>query len=121
MIALSILLPSDLDQHPFSPPAVKLAVEDPLPRAEVETAIRHRDHYLTAHDLPFQVGVCIVLAGVIVPVLPDGRVGGQPLQPLLAIHVQAPLVVVSQKALLPDAGAVTDYSPFAVSAIGLLG
>jgi hypothetical protein len=108
--------PSRLTGQPELP-----ALKDPLPVAKIQTAVGHRDHHLAAHDLPLHMGVSIVFGGVIVPVLPDGRMGGQPLQPLLVIHVQAPLVVVSQKALLPDAGAVTDYSPFAVSAIGLLG
>jgi hypothetical protein len=40
----SILI-NELDQSPLSPPAVKFAVEDPLPRAEVESAVGHRDHH----------------------------------------------------------------------------
>ena len=43
------LLPDDLDQHPLPTPAVKFAVEDPLPGAKVESAIGHRDHNLAAH------------------------------------------------------------------------
>ena len=45
------LLPDDLDQHPLRPVAVELAVEDLLPRPEVELPLRDRDDHLAAHDL----------------------------------------------------------------------
>ena len=45
--------PDDFDQHPFPPSAVKLPVKDPLPRADVEIAVGHRDHHLATHDLPY--------------------------------------------------------------------
>ena len=75
------LLPNNLDQHTFPPPAVKLTVKDPLPRAEVESAVGHRDHNLAPHHLPLQVRVGIVLAGAVVPVLVDRRVRRQPFKP----------------------------------------
>src|SRR5262245_29659724 len=61
-------LPDDLDQDPLGPAAVELAVEDLLPRAEVELPLRHRDHHLAAHDLALVVRVGVVLAGAVVPV-----------------------------------------------------
>src|SRR5262249_558753 len=86
-----MLLPDDLDQHALRPAAVELAVEDLLPRAEVQLALRDRHDDLTAHDLPLQVGVGVVLAGAVVVVHAGVRVErGQPLQPLLVVPVQRP-------------------------------
>jgi hypothetical protein len=90
----SDLFTYDLDQHPLPPPAVELPVEDALPGAKVQPAAGDSNHHLAPHHLPLQVRVCIVLPGVIVPVLSDGRVGSQFLQPFLIVLVQAILVVV---------------------------
>src|SRR5688572_5381665 len=62
-------LADDLDEDALRPPAVELAVENLLPRAEVETAIRDGDDDLAAHDLPLVVRVAVVLAGAVVVVL----------------------------------------------------
>lgn len=48
-------------------------------------------HYLTLH-----VGVGIVLAGIVVAILVDRPVRGEPLQPLRVILVQTSLVVVDE-------------------------
>jgi hypothetical protein len=56
----SDLFTYNLDQHPFPPPPVKFAVEDPLPRAKVESAVGHGDDDFAPHDLPLQVRVGIV-------------------------------------------------------------
>ena len=71
-----VLLPNDLDQHPLAPAAVELAVEDLLPRAEVELALGDGHDDLAAHDLPLQVGVGVVLAGAVVVVVLRRRVAG---------------------------------------------
>ena len=95
------LFPDDLDQHPLRPMAVELAVEDLLPRPEVELALGDRHDDFAAHDLPFQVGVGVVLAGaVVVVVVRVGVERGQLLQPDAEVVVQAALVVVDE-----DAGA----------------
>src|SRR5262245_60341437 len=62
-------LPDDLDQHPLRAVAVELAVENLLPRPEVEFPLRDGDHNFPAHDLPLQVGVGVVLAGAVVVVV----------------------------------------------------
>src|SRR5207244_270545 len=54
-------LSNNLHQHPFRPPAVEFAVENLLPRAEVEFAFGDRHDHFAAHDLPFVVGVGVVL------------------------------------------------------------
>jgi hypothetical protein len=57
------LLPNNLHQHPFAPPAIELAVKDLFPWAEIQPSFRDCHHYLPAHDLPFHVSVCVVFAG----------------------------------------------------------
>ncbi len=44
-------LPDDFDEHAFATATVELAVENLLPRAEIEPPIGDRDHNLTPHDL----------------------------------------------------------------------
>jgi hypothetical protein len=90
-------LPNDLDQHPFPPSAVELAVEDPFPCAKVQSPVGHRYDYLSAHDLPLEVSVGVVLPGAVVFILADRCMRGQLFQPFLVILVQTILVVVYQK------------------------
>jgi hypothetical protein len=71
-----VLLPNHLDQYPLSSPPIELAVEDLLPRAEVEAAVRDRYYDLAAHDLAFQVRVGVVFSRSVVPVVADGLVWG---------------------------------------------
>ena len=68
------LLPDDLDEHALRAPAVELAVEDLLPRPEVELAVGDGHDHLAAHDLALDVRVGVVLAGVVVPPLAVGLV-----------------------------------------------
>jgi len=89
-------MPVALDQYPLPSPAVKPTVKDLLPRAKIQPAIRHGNDHLAAHDLPLQVRVGVALAGAVVLVLASGCVGGETLQPLLIILVQAVLTVVDE-------------------------
>src|SRR5216684_5364799 len=90
-------LPQHLDQHALVAAAVEFAVEDLLPRAEVELAARDRDHHLAAHDLPLVMRVPVVLAGAVVVVpLRAGIERRQLLEPAFVILVQAGLVVVDE-------------------------
>ena len=67
----------------FAPVPVELAVEDLLPRAEVELALGDRHHDLAAHDLPLVVGVGVVLARAVVVVALRRRIErGQFFEPL---------------------------------------
>jgi hypothetical protein len=114
-MTLGPLLPDNLDEHRLPPSAVKLAVEDPLPRAKAEPAVGHGDHHFAAHHA--QLGKLrsasgarrhschfvqdrglpeASLAGAVVPVLLDRRVRCQPFEPHLAIVMQAALVVVDK-------------------------
>jgi hypothetical protein len=89
-------LPNDLHQRPLPPQAVEFAVENLLPRAEVEFAGGDGHDDLAAHDGALQVGVGIILAGAVV------RVGGVRLfwrelfQPALVVAVEPGFVVVDE-------------------------
>src|SRR5512141_76458 len=89
-------LADDLDQYPLSPTPVELAVEDLLPRAEVELAARDRHHHLPPHHLALQVRVSVVLSRPVVEILRYRLVGCEPLQPTFIILVEAALVVVDE-------------------------
>jgi len=67
------LIPDDLDQHSLPPPTIELVVEDVLPRAKVQLSISYGDDNLAPHDLPLQMRVGVVLAGVVVAPLPHRR------------------------------------------------
>src|SRR4051812_49017435 len=58
--ALGVSFADDLYKYTLLPAAVELAVEDLLPRTEVELPLGDRHHDLTPHDLAFQVGVGVV-------------------------------------------------------------
>ena len=105
--------PEDLDDHPLRPAAVELAVEDLLPRAQVEPALGHRHDHLVVDEQVLEVGVAVVLAAAVVAVVAGigqqlaGHVVGRLLparrrdlvEPLHHVLVQAGLVVVD-----PDRG-----------------
>ena len=95
---LSPLFADDLDQHPLAAAAVELAVENLLPRAEVEFAFRDRDDDFPAHDLALHVGVGVVLAGAVVVVAANGLVRRELFEPGVVVVVQAALVVVDENA-----------------------
>src|SRR5439155_11681185 len=52
---LTWLLSDHLDQHALLAPAIELAVEDLLPRPEIELAPGHRHHHLAPHHLALEV------------------------------------------------------------------
>ena len=64
-----VSLADDLDQNALSPPSVELAVEDPLPRAEVERSPSHRYDDLPPHHLAFEVRVSVILPRPVVEIL----------------------------------------------------
>ena len=95
----SALLADDLDQDPLGPPTVELAVEDPLPGAEVQLALGDRHGHVAAHDLTLVMGVAIVLTGAVVVIdLRRGIERRQTLQPAGVVLVQARFIVVDEDA-----------------------
>jgi tyrosine-protein phosphatase SIW14 len=88
------LFSDDLDKDPFLTPSVELAVEDLLPGAEVQLAVGNSHDDLPAHDLALQVGVGVVLAGVVVPISADRFVRSEVFEPFVVVEDQPALVVV---------------------------
>lgn len=90
-----ILFPDDLNKHAFFAAAVKLAVKNLLPRAEIQLALGYCNHYLPAHNLTFKMRVGIIFAGAIMKVaFGTGVKWGKNLQPALIVLMQAGFVVV---------------------------
>ena len=91
------LLPDYFHQDSLGSATVELAVEDLLPRAEIEFSLRDGDHHFPAHDLSLHVTVGVVFAGSVVGVsLGRGIEGGETFQPLLVILVETRLVIVDE-------------------------
>jgi hypothetical protein len=88
------LLPDDLHQHPLAAAAVEFTVEDLLPRAKVELPFGDGDDDFPAHDLPFQVGIGVVLPRPVVMVVLDRFMGSQLFEPNLKIVMKTAFVVV---------------------------
>ena len=62
------LFTNHFDQDTLGAAAIEFAVEDLLPRAEVELAVGHSDHHLAAHHLALVMRIAVVLAGAVVMV-----------------------------------------------------
>ena len=91
------LFADDFDQDTLGPSSIEFAVEDLFPGSEVEPALRDGDDDFAAHDLPFHVGVGVILAGAVVCVaLGRGVKWGEFFEPLLVVLVQARFVVVDE-------------------------
>jgi hypothetical protein len=90
-------LPDDLDQDTLRAVAVELAVENLFPGAEVQLAPGDGADDLAAHDLPFQVGVGIVLAGAIVVIVVGiGIERSELLEPFAEIVMETAFVVIDE-------------------------
>src|SRR6516225_8817241 len=87
------LLSDDLDQHALPAFAVEFAIEDFLPRTEIELAFRNRNDDFASHDGSFQMSVRVVF-GPVVSVLVVRLFRGQFFQPHFKVAVQTRLVVV---------------------------
>ena len=59
----------NFDEYALAAGAIKLAVKDLFPGAEVEFARGDRDYYLAAHDLSLHMCVGVIFAGAIVLIL----------------------------------------------------
>ena len=82
-----------LHQHALRTAPVELPVKDLLPGPEIQLPLGDRDDDLAPHHLPLHVGVGVVFAGAVVAVAIWGGVeGGELLEPLLVVLVQAGLV-----------------------------
>ncbi len=90
------LFPNYLHQHSFSASAVKFAIENLFPGAEIQFAAGYCHNDFPAHDLPFEVGIGIILAGSIMIVLRRRIVRGQFIEPDLVIMQKALLGIVDK-------------------------
>src|SRR5262245_5667715 len=90
------LFSDNFHQHPFTPPAVELAVEDLLPRAKIEFALGNGDDNFPPHHLSFYVRIGIVFAGIVVAILLDWFMRRQFFQPDAVIVMEAGFVVVDE-------------------------
>jgi len=93
------LFANHLHQYTLPAPAIEFAVENLLPGAEIELALGNRHHDLSAHDLPFVVGIGVVLTGPIVVIALWRRIErGQFLQPYFVVAMQAGFIIVDKHA-----------------------
>jgi len=92
------LVPYDLDQNALRPPSIKFAVEDSLPRSEVEPTVGDGNDYFAAHDLSFVMGVSVILARAVVLVAADWFMWGEFFEPAFVVFVQSTLIVVYEDA-----------------------
>jgi hypothetical protein len=92
----SLLLTNNLYKHSLAAVPVELPVKDLFPWAEVEFAFGDGDDDFAAHDLAFEVGVCVVFAGAVVMILAGGSMRGEFFEPDLVIVMEAGFVVVDE-------------------------
>ena len=90
--------------------AIKLAVEDLLPGAEVELALCDGNDNLPPHDLPLQMPIGIILTGIM-PVLRHRLMRRKLLQPHLKIMMQPRLIVID-KNRRRDMHGIDEHQPF---------
>ena len=90
------LLSDDLYEHSLFTPAVEFAVEDLLPRAEIEFTRGYGDNHFATHHLPLYVGIGVVLASAVMMVLINGLVRRESLEPDFVIVMQAALVIINE-------------------------
>ena len=84
-----VLFADDLYEHALFASAIELAVKDLFPGAKIKRSLGDGADYLTSHDLAFQVGVAIILAGTIMSVVVDWFMGGKLLKPILVVLVES--------------------------------
>ena len=86
------LLSDDLHQHTLAPAPVEFTVKDLLPRTEVEPAFRNGDDDFAAHDLTLDMGIAVILAGLVM--LIRCLVRSQALQKRIVVPQQSGLIIV---------------------------
>jgi hypothetical protein len=89
------LFTNNLNKSALTSPSVKLAVKDSFPGTKIKLSVCYCDYYLSAHNLPFHVGVGVVLTHV-VAILGDGLMRSQPFQPDLVVMMQTCFIVVDK-------------------------
>jgi hypothetical protein len=103
------LLTYYFDQHPFPAPPVKFSIENPFPGTEIQPTIGNGYNHFPTHDLPFHVGIGIILTNIVM-ILGYRFMGRQFLQPDIVIVVQAALIVINENAGC-DVHGIDQYQP----------
>src|SRR5579862_2205299 len=85
-------LSHDFHDHALVPLAVELCIENPLPRSHIQLARRNRHDHFMMDEERLQMGVAIVLAGLVMLVSFSKR--SQMLEPLISIFDQSTFIVV---------------------------
>ena len=93
---LQWLVSDYLDQHSLSPSAIEFAVENLFPRSEIKFALGDCDDDFPAHDLPLEVGVGVVFAGLVVARVGGRRMRSQFLKPHLVIVMKPSFIVIDE-------------------------
>ena len=91
-----LLIPYDLNQNALRSPPVEFAVEDSLPRSEVELAIGNSNDDFAAHDLSFVMGVPVIFARAVVFIAAYRFMRGELFEPTFVVFVQSALIVVDE-------------------------
>ena len=113
---VSPLLSDDFHQDAFAPAPVEFSVEDLLPGAEVQLAVGDGNDDFTPHDLTLQMGVGIVLSGIIVAILANRFMGCELFQPQGVVVMQTGLVIVD-KDRRGDMHGIDEHHPLAYCAL----
>jgi len=91
-----LLFANDLDQNSLISSSIKLAIEDLLPWAEIEPALRDSDNNLTAHDLALHVRIRVVFAGAIVMILVNRFMRRKLFKPDIVIMMKPAFIIVDK-------------------------
>ena len=92
------LVPYDFNQNALRPPPIEFAIEDSLPRSEIESTFGDGNDNFAAHDLSFVMGISIILASAVVFVAADWFMWGELFEPAFVVIVQSTLIVVYENA-----------------------
>jgi|SRR5215831_17873031 len=88
------LFSDDLDEYPLLPASIELTIENLFPWSEIQFAVGYRHQDLASHDLPFDVSVGIVLAGIVMPILIGRFVRHETFEKIVVVLEQPGFIVI---------------------------
>src|SRR5712691_7471370 len=96
------LLTHDFNDDALGTLAVKLGVEDALPRPQIKLARGNRQNHLVMHQQALQVGIAIVFAGLVMAIL--AAKGRKLFQPLVDVLNQTRFMSDPSSAIFRNSG-----------------
>ncbi len=87
-IKIAESFPNNLHQRPFPSSPVEFSIENLFPWAEIEFSIGNSNNDLSAHNLPFQVCISIILSNIMA-VLGNRLVRGEFFEPDVIVVVKS--------------------------------